>query len=205
VTPPRDVRDLVGDDVPGDELERLARVHNLILQAGPPPELPPSLARPPAEREGALIPFLARRRSTLVGLVAAAVLAAFAIGYVVGGRTTDFEAVAEAPPMVGVGPERDARATIALGAVDDVGNWTLELQVSGLAELPPQDYYSLYLSRKGEPIARCGTFRVGDGTTTVQMVVGYDRTRFDGWALAREKPRGEHPGPVVMVTRSQPA
>ncbi len=42
-----DVRDLIGDDVGPDELERLQRVHTLLVQAGPPPSLSPGLARPP--------------------------------------------------------------------------------------------------------------------------------------------------------------
>ena len=42
-----DVRDLVGDVDP-EELDRLQRVHTLLEEAGPPPSLPPGLARPPA-------------------------------------------------------------------------------------------------------------------------------------------------------------
>ena len=39
--------DLVGD-VPADERERLLRVHEMLVQAGPPPEIPPELERPPS-------------------------------------------------------------------------------------------------------------------------------------------------------------
>ena len=41
-----DLRDLIGDDVDPEELNRLQRVHTLLEQAGPPPSLSPSLARP---------------------------------------------------------------------------------------------------------------------------------------------------------------
>ena len=35
-----------GDDLPGPERERLQRVHELLVAAGPPPELPPELVQP---------------------------------------------------------------------------------------------------------------------------------------------------------------
>jgi len=78
-----DVRDLIGDDVGPDELERLQRVHTLLEQAGPPPSLSPGLARPPAPG-GEVIRFPRRYRPlAAVGAAAAAALL-FAVGYLVG-------------------------------------------------------------------------------------------------------------------------
>ena len=36
-------RDLVGEGLPPTEQERLERVHEMLIAAGPPPELPPEL------------------------------------------------------------------------------------------------------------------------------------------------------------------
>jgi hypothetical protein len=43
-----DLDDLVGDDLEPRERARLERVHALLQQAGPPPELPPALEQAPA-------------------------------------------------------------------------------------------------------------------------------------------------------------
>src|SRR6266540_3647072 len=49
--PDSEQRDVLGEDVRGEELERLRRVHELLLEAGPPPELPPALAAAPGMGE----------------------------------------------------------------------------------------------------------------------------------------------------------
>ena len=36
-------QDLVGEGLPPTEHERLERVHEMLIEAGPPPELPPEL------------------------------------------------------------------------------------------------------------------------------------------------------------------
>ena len=63
-----DFYDLIDtDDLDDREEERLRRAHDLLVQAGPPPDLPPALQRPPTEkREAAEIiefPLLPRRRA----------------------------------------------------------------------------------------------------------------------------------------------
>ena len=47
MTVPPDFRDLIDDDISAEERARLERVHELLVEAGPPPELPPSLAETP--------------------------------------------------------------------------------------------------------------------------------------------------------------
>ena len=43
-----DFDDVVGgDDLSPDEEARLRRVHDLLMEAGPPPDLPPELERAP--------------------------------------------------------------------------------------------------------------------------------------------------------------
>ena len=44
---PPDLHELVGDDLEPAERDQLERVHAMLLDAGPPPELPPSLAHAP--------------------------------------------------------------------------------------------------------------------------------------------------------------
>ena len=43
-------RDLVGEGLPPGERERLERVHKMLIEAGPPPELPPELQEVPDGR-----------------------------------------------------------------------------------------------------------------------------------------------------------
>src|SRR2546423_10514193 len=60
-----------------EEEARLRRVHELLVQAGPPPDLPPSLERTPeaAEAEIVQFPLLPRRRWAVAALVAATLVA----------------------------------------------------------------------------------------------------------------------------------
>ena len=167
-----DVRDLIGEDVGSDELERLQRVHMLLEQAGPPPSLSPGLARPPAPG-GEVIRFPRRYRPlAAVGAVAAAALL-LAVGYVVGDRgpSTEFTVA-----MSGAG---GARATLVVYEKDAAGNWPMRLRVSGLAE----GRYALWLTRAGKPTEPCGTFAVGSGETTVPLNAPYKLRTFDGWVV----------------------
>ncbi len=73
-----DFRELVGDDLPDEERARLERVHELLVAAGPPPELPPALVEPDLEPRDLdprdeSVKFLPRRRAGFVLGIAAAV------------------------------------------------------------------------------------------------------------------------------------
>jgi len=167
-----DVRDLIGDDLGRDELERLQRVHTLLEQAGPPPSLSPGLARPPAP--GAEVIRFPRRYRPLaaVGAAAAAALL-FAVGYLVGdsGPSTEFTVA-----MTGAG---GARGTLVVYEKDAAGNWPMRLRVSGLAE----GRYALWLTRGGKPAEPCGTFAVASGETSVPLNAPYKLRTFDGWVV----------------------
>src|SRR5436305_9573448 len=70
-----------------EEEARLRRIHALLVQAGPPPDLPPALERTPeaAEAEIVQFPLLPRRRWVAAALVAATVtILAFGGGYLLG-------------------------------------------------------------------------------------------------------------------------
>ncbi len=51
-------RDIVGTEgLDPDEEARLRRVHDLLVQAGPPPDLPPALERTPEAAEAEIVQF----------------------------------------------------------------------------------------------------------------------------------------------------
>jgi hypothetical protein len=167
-----DVRDLIGEDVGPDELERLQRVHTLLEQAGPPPSLSPGLARPAAP--GAeVIRFPRRYRPYAAVAAAAAAVLLFAVGYLVGdsGPSTEFTVT-----MSGVG---GARGTLVVYEKDSAGNWPMRLRVSGLAE----GRYALWLTRDGQPAEPCGSFAVASGETSVPLNAPYKLRTFDGWVV----------------------
>jgi hypothetical protein len=200
-TPP-DFRDLVGDEGTPEELAKLQRAHELLIAAGPPPELSPRLAEPPQapEPESRFHRWGPRAAFALSAVVAAA---AFGIGFLVGDRgPAEFSEVASVP-MHGVGELASAQATIDVGAQDVAGNYPLEMTVTGLPRTPNGSWYELLLSKHGRPTLPCGSFATGGGSVTVRLSVPYDlsdRPRlFDGWVVTKHVPRQKHV-PVVMTT-----
>jgi hypothetical protein len=199
----RDFDDLV--DVEGlspEDAARLRRVHDLLLEAGPPVDLPPALERPPTEKPEAEIlqfPLLPRRRlAAAVVLAAALAAAAFGAGFLVGdhGGGTKFEIV-RVIPMRGSG---GALASIQVGKRDEVGNWQMHFSVSGLPKQKEGGYYNLYLVKRGKPVVLCGSFRVRAHTTTLTFTVPYKAKRFEGWVVTAQPPGHHTPGPVVLST-----
>ncbi len=199
MTRPPDFRDLVGDDLSERDRARLEHVHDLLVEAGPPPELPPSLAEAP--RSNAQSPsWLPRRRiGAAFSLAAAIALVAFLGGYVAGLNKNDFDSTREVA-MHGTGAEADASALIKLGAIDAAGNVPMVVTVRGLPRLSGRAYYELFLTRNGKPLASCGTFNVEPGTTTLDFTVPYSLKRFDGWVVTRWEPNHEGTGPVLLTT-----
>ncbi len=195
-----DFEELVGNDLEPEERARLLRAHELLVAAGPLPELPPSLAHPRRPDEE-VTPFFNRRRNATIALLAAALAAAaFGIGYLTGGRGGGF---AESRTVVlhgTSGAPAGAMASIALGKRDDAGNWQMLVHVSNLEKLERGAYYTLWLTREGRAVVPCGSFVVGggDSTTEVLFTVSYKLKRFDGWVVTLQ-PRGHHePGRVLL-------
>lgn len=202
MTGPPEFRDLVGDELPAEERARLERVHDLLVEAGPPPELPPSLAEAPHRRAQQPPPWLPRRRvGAALSLAAAIAVVAFLGGYVAGFRhNTNFNSTRQLSMQGTAAAPRGARAEIKLGASDEGGNWPMVVTVRGLPRLSGQAYYELFLTQNGKPIAPCGGFNVKPGTTTVQFTVPYSLKRFDGWVVTRQNPADRALGPVVLKT-----
>ncbi len=196
MSPAPDFRELVGDDLPAEELLRLSRAHDALVAAGPPPELSPHLAEPfrPPPQESVLF----RRRFTLLALAASLVVAAFIGGAVFGEQRAGFDPEFTVA-MRGLGPERGALASLEVGERDAGGNWPMRLKVRGLTRLAPRGYYQLLLT-KGARRIPCGNFTVHDGTTTVLLNAPYELEGSSGWVVAvHRKGHVENP-PVIMTT-----
>jgi hypothetical protein len=185
--------DLVGEDVTEEERHRLERVHRLLVQAGPPPELSPSLAETPVPpgRVVSLLP--RRRRSALLILAASLAAAAFGAGYFTGHKTNEGFTSAFSVEMRGTASAPAALASVQIGSKDAGGNWPMVVVVRGLKELPAGGYYELWLTRGSRRIASCGTFRVHGKTTTVQLNTPLLATG-DGWKLVA------NPGNATVMT-----
>lgn len=196
-----DFNELVGDDLSPEEERRLRRAHELLLEAGPLPELPPSLEQPSVgERPNRENPFqlLPRRRlGAALALAAAIALIAFLGGYLAGYRHNGF-AAQYSVPMHGVNGLA-ASADIKIGKRDSLGNWPLQLQVSGLPKLT-RGYYEMYLTR-GKHRWTCGTFAgSGSKSSTVRLNIPYDLKRGDGWIVTAQLPGGTRSGRTVLTT-----
>jgi hypothetical protein len=175
-----DFDQLIGSDVEPAERERLRRVHELLVAAGPPPDLPGSLASAPAADPARLAP--RRRGRALLALAAALGVAVFAVGVVVGDRgepTTDF--------VVAMSGASGATASLDVFEVDAAGNWPMELEVEGLEPAPGGRLYQLWLTRDGAPTVLCGSFLTEqDGTAVVPMNAPWRLDEFDGWVVVEE-------------------
>jgi len=182
-----DFEAIVGSDLESAERDRLLRVHEALVAAGPPPEtsmyaVVPSIAEPIR----LVPPTSRRRRAALVAVAAAFAILVFAVGAVVGNAWDEpgtFDTVA----MTGTPAAEGAAASIELFDLDGAGNWPMELRVSGLTASASGRAFELWLTRGGKPAALCGSFLVApDGTAVVPMNAPYRLDQFDGWVVVEE-------------------
>jgi hypothetical protein len=197
VTRRPDFDELVGNDLSAEERARLERVHELLVTAGPPPELTPTLADPANAEPESPVMLPRRRAGAILALAATIALLAFLGGFVAGQRGEGFSPV-RSLPMHGTGLAKNASATIDVGKLDAAGNWPLRVVVRGLKPLP-HGYYEMWLTKNGKPVAPCGAFDVGTGESKVRLNVPYDLRGYDGWVVTREK-RKSRTHPVVLTT-----
>ena len=201
VTGPPEFRDLVGDDLSAEERARLERVHDMLVEAGPPPELPPSLAEAPATRRAASLLAAAppprrragpRRGDRCRGLprrirrrLQPQRLRADARGFDAGHRRR----------------ARRARRRSSSEPPTTAATGRCSSRCSGLPRLSRGAvYYQLFLTRNGKPIAPCGGFNVKAGTTTVEVLRPLYAQALR--RLGRDPPRSgeEGPGPALLTT-----
>ncbi len=212
MSPPLEFDELVGGVEDPDERARLRRVHELLVQAGPPPELSPALSSvaPPletaAEEEERELSWLPRRRLGAALVLVGAVLAGtFGLGYLVGGSGSDSGPTAgiEITDTAALTGNGGATGVVNVGRGDGEGNWPMILTVRGLPPLTGGDYYVLALSKQGKPTVTCGTFNVADrGSQTLEMSAAYDQKGFDGWVVTRWDAKTHDETPVLWSTRA---
>ncbi len=199
-----DLRDLVADDVPEAERERLRAAHEALRSVPAPPEVPDSLTERilaiPRERS-------ASRRRRLVGalaLAAAIAGAAFGIGFWAG-DSQDGLPVAEVLTLNATpsGPS-GTRMVIEVLPVDRAGNWAMLGDVQGLPPLPEGGVYEVWMTKGTTLAARCGRFVVDEHgeARNVWLNAPYPLTEYDRWVVVAVMP-GEPPsgwlldGPVA--------
>jgi hypothetical protein len=182
VTRPPDFDDLLGPEVEDAERERLRRVHDLLVEAGPPPELPESLAPVPEDDENVFPLFPRRRWAATAALAAALAVVAFGAGFLFGDRT-DAPDPERVVAMAGTGAAESARASLAVYPVDEAGNWPMELTVQDLPPPPGGGTYELWLTKHGKLADTCGTFATGDGDTVVPLNAPFPLREYDGWVV----------------------
>lgn len=194
---PPDLRELVGGDLPPEELDELRHADRLLRSVpAPPHDLPATLTQAVAAVPLRHHPRSRRRIAVAVAFAAVIAALAFGLGRWTGddGFTPEYdvalEPTAEAP---------GAAAMVEVGARDpESGNIELLLQVSGLPPVKDDEFYALWLERDGEWAATCGYFSVGEGETTVRMTVSYRFRDFDSWIISSGE-RAEEPPPLLAA------
>lgn len=196
-----DFDELVGQDVDAAERARLRNVHELLLQAGPPPELSPEIENGPTlamtlQRR----PGRSRHRVLLLAASLAVVAAVFVAGYVTGNGHGDGLSSAKTLSLVGTKAAPGALASLRIEPVDASGNWPMRISVTGLPKLPPHGYYTVFLVRNGKPLAPCGTFVVSarSSATSVWLNAPYKLQAHDTWVVTKQLPGHFTAGPVVL-------
>ncbi|HZT84301.1 MAG TPA: hypothetical protein VE984_02625 [Gaiellaceae bacterium] len=196
--------ELIDGETTPAERQRLQHVHDLLLQAGPPPELPPRLRKAPTF---GVVPLKLRRRTVrrraLVLLAAAvSVVGVFFAGYAVSQQSGN----STSPPVQhlvlrGTSSAPGAHATLDVWRPVH-GNVPMTLSVAGLRSLPPHSYYDVYLVRGGrvQPWGICGTFRVGGPSRvlTLNFNAPYRLEKGDSWVVTRPAAGGSEPGTTVL-------
>lgn len=209
MTRPPEFDELLDADIEGGERERLRRVHDLLVSAGPPPELSPELERGPALALTLQRPRRTRdtrrtapsRRSLLLAAALVVLVAAFFAGYATGNKSTspDEFAAGRSIQLHATGAAPTALAAIRLGTGDGSGNWSMHLVASGLPSLPKGGYYEVFLTRHGKAVAPCGSFIVRRGNADAYLNAPY-RLRGAGWVVTAQQAGDHAPGRVVLTT-----
>jgi len=195
--------ELVGNDLDGAERERLRRVHDLLVTAGPPAELTPQTEAGPtlAMTLGGPSRRLVTRRVALVAAAVVALAVAFLAGYISGnGSETSATPVERVLKLEGTVQAPEALASLQILPVDASGNWTMKLSATGLPALPQRGYYEVFLTRNGKIWAPCGSFKVEGPSSGVLVWLNapYPLQQGDSWVVTRHIAGSPDAGPIVL-------
>jgi hypothetical protein len=170
-----DFEELVGADLGAGERERLERVHDLLVAAGPPPDY---VAPRPVELRSR------RRRGAVLAIAAALAVAALALG---GALVNSSEPGVGSVSLEGTAAAANASASLTIYALDAAGNWPMKLNVAGLAPAASGKPYELWLTQDSKLKALCGSFLTDEhGFASVPMNAPYRFSDFDGWVVVKE-------------------
>lgn len=194
----RDLESLL-DGVGLPDRNRFLRTHDLLLEAGPLPELPASLSKPPPVAVRVLRPLPTsaqpRTRALIAPLAAALALAAGA-GIYVATRTSD--SILTTVTMHATAAAPGASAVVRVGARDRSGNLPITLRVRGLPALPAGSVYEMYLTDKGRVVGSCGVFNSNGRWTVVKLNAPYRVGEYSGWLIRSE--RAHRPSSPPLLT-----
>ena len=186
------------DGLEASERDRLRRVHELLLEAGPPPPFPAALktlAAASTEAHVLRFPQARRRLAGALLLAAALAAAAFGGGYAVGHRGAGGKVVRVAA-MRG----SNAVASIRVGVPDAGGNWPVDFNETGLArQTEKYAYYEIFVVRGGKPGYPCGGFRVLSGAANLRFSVPYEVKGSTAWVVTAIDGTHRWPGRTVMT------
>jgi hypothetical protein len=197
------LNELIGDEAAGAERQQLQHVHELLLEAGPPPELSseleagPTLGMTLGQRRRKV-----KRRAML--LLAAAIMVALVFfgGYESRGSRSHAQTPVVTQALEGTSLVPQAQGALQVWSSNDGQNWPMTLTVVGLPQLPPHNYYEVYLFRGGKILGSCGKFRVGSsgvaGGVTVPLTSPYSLQQGDAWVVTRPGAGGAEPGQTVL-------
>jgi hypothetical protein len=172
-----DFDDLVGTDLDPSERERLERVHELLVAAGPPPDFVPDVSAEVVELRPK------RRRAALVAIAAALAVALFALGAAAVRDGSDTFVVS----MKGTTAAPAASASIHVLELDSAGNWPMKVSVEGLKPGGSGRPFELWLTRNGKREGLCGSFLTNTaGSAVVPMNAPYRFDEYDGWVVVEE-------------------
>lgn len=199
MTTPPSFDELVGPEGDLAERERLRKVHELLVAAGPPAELPPSLESGPTL--GMTLNRAPTRVSRRVALLAATLCVlgvAFLLGYLAGNNGGGL-ASGETLHLAGTNVAPGALAALRILPADTSGNWPMRFTGTGLPKLAGRAYYEVWLVR-GTEWEPCGSFVAKSPADGVDVTLNapYRLHAGDRWLVTRQH-RGDHkPGPVVL-------
>lgn len=196
--------ELIGSEVTGAEREQLQQAHELLLQAGPPPELSAELEAGPTlkmtlgKRRHATKP-----RAMLLLAATLAVVLVFFGGYTLGGNGggSNSHPALVSQALQGTSLVPQAQGTLEVWNSKDGHNWPMTLTVVGLPQLPARSHYEVYLYRHGKLGGSCGLFTVGSSSqdpVTVTLSSPYQLRPGDSWVVTRPGRDGMEPGPTVL-------
>ena len=184
-----DFDELVGNDATGAERARLREAHELLLRAGPPPELTPKLKAGPnpgtvrkLERRRVV-----KRRSLVLLAAALSIVVVFFAGYAVsshrGGGNSSSTGIVQTISLQGTSSAHDAQATLDVWRERDGGREVVfdPLFPKG-TPLPAPGENSIEIRRKYEPVHNIGGDLVthvadecGDGKSGYRVAPGLDK------------------------------